>query len=179
MKKMNRVRNFALGVVIALTSAALVAAPTTRRTLEDSVRHELVMLPWVGVFDTLSYSVASDGSVTLSGAVVRPINRYNAEQAVKHLPGVSRVNNQIEVLPLSRFDDQIRFATLNRLANSSPLNRYFWGTQPSIRIIVKNGNITLDGVVSNEGHKQMAFLMANGVSNAFSVTNNLRTDKTN
>jgi hyperosmotically inducible protein len=179
MKNKHLLRNFALGMTLALTSAALVAAPTTRRTLEDSVRHELVMLPYVGVFDDLSYNVAPDGTVTLFGYVVRPVTRSDAESAVKHLTGVTHVNNQIEVLPLSRFDDQIRFATLRSLAAMTPLNRYFMGTQPSIRIIVKNGNVTLDGLVNNDMDRNLASLMANGVSNVFSVTNNLETRITN
>ena len=183
MKHTNQIRNLvgvpALAAMLAVTSAALVAAPTNHRTLADSVRHELVMLPYVGVFDNLSYSVADDGSVTLSGSVVRPVTRGDAETAVKHLTGVTSVNNQIEVLPLSGFDDRIRFAALRSLVNSTPLNRYFLGTQPSIRIIVKNGNITLDGVVRNDTDRQFASLMANGVSGAFSVTNNLQTEATN
>jgi osmotically-inducible protein OsmY len=86
------------------------------------------------------------------------------------------VNNQIEVLPLSPFDDQIRYRTLNTLLRSAPLSKYFLGVQPSIRIIVKNGNVTLDGVVLNNTDRQVAYIAANGVSGVFSVTNNLRTE---
>jgi len=84
------------------------------------------------------------------------------------------VNDQIEVLPLSRFDDQIRVRTLRTLLRSAPLDKYFQGVQPSIRIIVRNGDVTLDGVVLNSGDRQIAFMAANQVPGVFAVTNNLR-----
>jgi hyperosmotically inducible protein len=166
-----------LTVGMALMGAALVAGPTSvPRTLEDQVRHEILMVPSIGVFDNLAYSI-DNGVVTLSGQVTRPIEKDNLERAVKGVNGVTAVDNRIEVLPLSPFDDQIRFRTLHTLLRSAPLDKYFLGTQPSIRIIVKNGNVTLDGVVLNDGDRQIAYMAANGVSGVFSVTNNLRTAK--
>lgn len=158
---------------LALFGGLLAAAPTPR-TLENQVRHELLMLPYVGVFDNLSYAVDASGVVTLAGEVVRPIERYNAEQAVKSLAGVARVDNQIEVLPLSPFDDRIRVATFRTLVRASTLDKYFMGVHPAIRIIVRNGHVTLDGDVLNAGDRTIAFLTANGVPGVFSVTNNLQ-----
>jgi len=103
--------------------------------------------------------------------------KWYAEQNVKDVPGVTAVQNQIEVLPLSRFDDDIRLRTLRAIHNTSSLYRYFMGVNPSIRIVVKNGHVTLDGIVQNQADKQLAFMAANRVPNVFSVTNNLRAEK--
>lgn len=161
-----------IAVALALLGAALTAK--TVRSLNEQVHHELLMLPYVGVFDDLNYSVDPNGIVTLSGEVLRPISRYDAEQAVKTIPGVARVDNHIEVLPLSPFDDSIRAATLRTLLRTHPLDKYFVGVHPAIRIIVKNGHIRLDGEVLNEGDRSMAYIAANGVPGVFSVTNNLQ-----
>jgi hyperosmotically inducible periplasmic protein len=164
-----------LAVGVALLGSALMAKTTHPKTLEDQVRHEILTVPYIGVFDNPAFAI-DNGVVTLLGQVTQPVEKYNIEQAVKTVKGVAGVNNQIEVLPLSPFDDQIRYRTLNTLLRSSTLNKYFLGTQPSIRIIVKNGNVTLDGVVLNNLDRQVAYMAANGVSGVFSVTNNLRTE---
>ena len=145
--------------------------------LENKVRHELLMLPYVNVFENLTYSV-NDGVVTLSGQVTQPVTSRTAESVVKHIPGVTAVNNQIEVLPLSSFDDRIRLATLNAIYRYAPLQRYGMGTQPSIRILVKNGNVTLAGVVRTETDRNLAFVRANGVAGTFSVKNELQVEDT-
>ena len=164
-----------LAVGVALLGSALMAKTTHPKTLEDQVRHEILTDPYIGVFDNPAFAI-DNGVVTLLGEVTQPVYKYNLEQAVKTVKGVTRVNNQIEVLPLSPFDDQIRYRTLNTLLRSASLSKYFLGTQPSIRIIVKNGNVTLDGVVLNNFDRQVAYMAANGVSGVFSVTNNLHTD---
>ena len=143
------------------------------RTLEDKVRHEILMVPYIGVFDNLNYQV-DNGVVTLSGQVTQPVRKTDVERAVKGIPGVIAVNDQIEVLPLSRFDDQIRVRTLRTMLRSAPLDKYFQGVQPGIRIIVRNGDVTLDGFVLNDGDRQIASMAANQVPGVFSVTNNLQ-----
>ncbi len=144
--------------------------------LANKVRHELVMLPYLGVFDNLSYKV-EDGVVTLTGQVVRPIMKSDAEGVVKRLEGVRQVVNNIEVLPLSPFDDRIRFQVLRAVYGYPTLQRYGMGTQPPIRIVVKNGDVFLEGVVANKADKDVAFLRANGVAGVFTVHNNLRVEK--
>jgi hyperosmotically inducible protein len=164
------------GLILASGMSAVWAAPAppnTARPLEEDVRKALVTIPFLSVFDDLSYRV-ENGVVTLSGQASQPIVKDYAEGAVKHLPGVTAVNDQIEVLPLSRFDDGIRFRTLRTLTRTSSLYRYFLGTYPSIRIVVKNGHVTLDGVVQNSADSQLAFMAANQVPGVFSVTNDLR-----
>ncbi len=162
-------------------AAALMAVPAfadqpPQDALANYVRHELVTLPYFGVFDDLSYRV-DGGTVTLFGEVTRPILKSEAENVVKHVEGVTRVVNNIDVLPPSSFDDQIRMRTYRAIFGYASLQRYAMGVIPSIHIIVKNGHVTLTGYVSTEMDKQLAYTRANGVSNVFSVTNDLKIDQ--
>lgn len=153
-------------------------APLSERGQERvlrEVRHELVTLPYYGVFDNLSYRV--DGStVTLMGQVSRPTLKSDAERVVKRIEGVEQVVNNIEVLPLSPNDDQIRMATYRAVYGQAQLNRYGLQAVPPIHIIVNNGKVTLEGVVANEGDKNLANIQANSVPGVFAVTNNLRVE---
>jgi hyperosmotically inducible protein len=144
--------------------------------MEKEVRHELVMLPFYDVFDNFEYKV--DGStVTLMGQVTRPTLKADAEKAVLHIEGVERVDNQIEVLPVSPNDDQIRIAVYRAIYGTLGLDRYAMRAVPSIHIIVKNGHVFLEGAAANEMDKNLASIKANGVSGVFSVTNNLHVDR--
>ena len=168
------IKKLTIGVAGVVMSAALFAGPTSHpRSIEDQVRHEILMVPYIGVFDNPSWQV-ENGVVTLSGEVTQPVDKHNLEQAVKGVEGITRVENNIEVLPLSPFDDQIRVQTLRTLLRTASLGKYFQGVQPDIRIIVKNGHVTLEGVVDNETDKNVAGIRANGVSGVFTVTNNLQ-----
>ena len=142
-------------------------------SLEDQVRHQLVMLPYYNVFDTLSFRV-DNGAVTLFGQVTEPVVKDDAERSVKHLEGVKSVRNEIETLPLSSFDNQIRLNTYRAIYGYGPLQHYGVGSQRSIHIIVKNGNITLAGIVSSDADRTLAYVRANGVPGVFSVTNELQ-----
>ncbi|MGH9839680.1 MAG: BON domain-containing protein [Blastocatellia bacterium] len=145
-----------------------------RAYLIKEVRHELVTLPYYSVFDWLQFEVQPDGAVTLQGQVTRPTLKSDAENVVKDVEGVTKVNNRIEVLPLSPNDDRIRRAVFQTLFNfDSPIYRYGMGAVPSIHIIVKNGNVTLKGIVDNEGDKNLANVRVNGVPGVFSVKNEL------
>lgn len=143
--------------------------------LVREVRHELVMLPYYGVFDNLAYKV--DGNtVTLYGQVTRPTLKSDSERVVKDIEGVDQVVNNIEVLPLSSMDDQIRIAVYRAVFGTAGLDRYAMSAVPPIHIIVKNGSVTLEGVVANDGDRNLANIKANGVPGVFSVTNNLRVE---
>ena len=139
------------------------------------VRHELVMLPYYGVFDNLTYRV-DGGTVTLMGQVTRPTLKSDAGNVVKGVEGVERVDNKIQVLPLSSIDDGLRIAEYRAIYGHPGLDRYAMQSVPPIHIIVDNGKVTLEGVVANQGDKDMAGVRANTVSGVFSVTNNLRLD---
>ncbi len=131
------------------------------------------MLPYFGVFDNIAFKV--DGyNVTLLGQVVRPSLKSDAENAVKHIEGVEKIDNQIEVLPPSTTDDSLRLALYRAIYGYPALEKYALGVQKPIRIIVKNGHVTLEGVVDSDADKNMAGLRAKGVPGTFSVTNNLQ-----
>ena len=152
------------------------AAERLRARLEKEVRHELVMLPYYGVFDNLTFRIEGY-KVTLMGQVTRPTLKTDSEGVVKKIEGVESVSNQIEVLPVSPNDDRIRLAVYRAIYGHTSLNRYALRAVPTIHIIVKNGDVTLEGVVSTQGDKDIAALQANGVSGVFSVKNNLRVEK--
>lgn len=148
----------------------------SQERITKEVRHELLMLPYFGVFDYIAYKV--DGyNVTLLGEVVRPSLRSDAENVVKRIEGVEHVDNQIDVLPPSSMDDGLRRRLFRAIYGFPALEKYAMGVQKPIRIIVKNGRVTLEGVVDNDGDKNLAGVRANGVSGSFSVTNNLQVVK--
>ncbi|MGC1373631.1 MAG: BON domain-containing protein, partial [Candidatus Sulfotelmatobacter sp.] len=139
------------------------------------VRHALLMLPYFGVFDNIAFKVEGS-TVTLLGQVVRPTLKSDAENSVKHIEGVDKVNNQIEVLPPSPMDSRLRRQLFRAIYGYPALQKYALGVQKPIRIIVNNGRVELDGVVDSEGDKNLANMRANGVPGIFSVTNNLRVE---
>jgi hyperosmotically inducible protein len=145
--------------------------------LVKEVHHELVMLPYYGVFDNLAYKVDPDGTVELFGQVSRPTLKSDAENAVKRIEGVQRVVNNIEVLPASPDDDRIRLAVYRAIFGNSVLSQYQMRAVPPIHIIVKNGHVTLEGVVARQMEKQIAGMQANSVPGVFSVTNDLRVEE--
>lgn len=146
--------------------------PKAQQNLIKEVRHQLVLLPYYSVFDNLVFQLQGS-RVILIGQVVRPTLKSDAEAAVKSIEGVSTVVNNIEVLPLSPMDDQLRRAVYRAVYGESGLQRYAEAAVPSIHIIVKNGNVTLEGVVDSEADKNLANLRASQVPNVFSVKNNL------
>src|SRR5262249_35621916 len=123
----------------------------------------------------LAYRVEGS-TVTLMGQVTRPTLKSDAENVVKGVEGVEKVNNQVEVLPLSSMDDRIRLATYRAIFGQPGLDRYAMQAVPPIHIIVNNGKVTLEGIVANEGDKDRAGVQANSVSGVFGVTNNLKVE---
>ena len=148
-------------------------SPEAEDKLIREVRHELIMLPYYGVFDNLTFRV--DGrTVTLAGQVTNPTLKSDAERVVKHIEGADKVVNNLEVLPPSPADDRIRRAVYRAIYSYGPLFKYGNMAVPPIHIIVKNGRVTLEGVVDNEMDKGLAGMRANQVPGTFEVTNNLR-----
>jgi hyperosmotically inducible periplasmic protein len=172
-----RLQNFAL-LTFVLFSAGLMfgqAQPSgpAQARIQKEVRHELLMLPYFGVFDDIEYQVNGE-TVTLLGSVTRPTLKSDAENVVKRIEGVSRVDNKIEVLPPSPMDDKLRLSLFHAIYGYPSLEKYSLGVQKPIRIIVKNGHVELNGVVDSDADKNAAGLRANSVPGIFSVTNNLR-----
>src|SRR3954471_13313960 len=154
-----------------------VNGPANESRMAQEIRHQLVMLPYYSIFDDLAFRL-NGSAVTLLGAVTRPTLKSDAENVVKRIEGVTQVDNQIEVLPLSSMDDRIRLAMYRAIYGDPQIgDRYGHRALPSIHIIVKNGNVTLEGVVANEGNKNLINIRANGVPGVFKVTNNLMVEK--
>lgn len=172
-------RNATLALAVAALTLPLAQAASTTNSnltrLEQEIRHELVMLPWLSVFDNVNFQVEGN-HVVLTGQVVRPTLRSGAENVVKRIEGIEQVTNNIEVLPLSPFDDDIRISAWNAIYGYGPLSRYGLNPVAPIRIVVKNGNITLQGVVANSQDSQLAYMRVRQIPSAFSVTNDLRVE---
>ena len=171
--------------IALLVTGLAVSSPATPSKADDTrqhdritreVRHELVMIPQLTIFDNLAYKVEGN-TVTLLGSVRNAVIKDSAAQSVKRIEGVDHVVNNIEVLPASPNDDRIRLAVARAIFNDSRLFRYSMGAVPPIHIIVKNGHVALEGVVDNQVDKDTANIRANGVPGVFSVQNNLRVEK--
>jgi hyperosmotically inducible protein len=164
-----------LAVAAGLTAAAD-APHNPESRLQREIRHELVMLPYYGVFDHLAYRL--DGmKLTLVGQVTRPTLKSDAERVVKRIEGIEMVANEIEVLPLSAHDDRIRLATYRAIYGHPVLHQYSIRAVPPVHILVKHGNVTLEGVVLNQLDSTVAYQQSLSVPGVFSVTNRLVTER--
>jgi hyperosmotically inducible protein len=158
-------------------------SPATRdsrriEALKEEVRHRLVTLPYYTVFDWLQAEVKADGTVILTGQVVRPTLKHDAEARVKKIEAATQVINNIEVLPLSSFDDQLRLALYRRIFSfDTPLFRYGTMAVPPIHILVSSGHVVLKGIVANQSDSQLADLAARQVANVFDVKNELQIEE--
>lgn len=185
--KIKRTRHFysplavALVVVMALFASTLsygASSDAARELtpLERHIRHEIVTLPFYNVFDNLTFQV-NGSTVILMGQTTRPSLKKSAENVVARLDGVTKVDNRIEVLPVSANDDRIRSAVFRTIYYNPNFTKYAIRAVPPIHIIVKNGDVTLEGVVSGKADKNLAAMLARGVAGVFSVTNNLRVEE--
>lgn len=175
------IRFIALSLVVTAFSFATVTAQSftsagSTRAIEDQVRKKILMLPRYEVFDSIGYKVEGD-TVTLFGKVRNATNKGGAERSVKKIPGVTRVVNNIEILPVGGFDESIRAQLYHRLSDSGGLSRYLWPTNPSVRLIVDRGHVSLEGFVATRGDYNTMNILAHGVSGVFSVQNNLVVDR--
>jgi len=154
-----------------------VQGPANEAHLIQEVRHQLVMLPYYGVFDDLGFTVDPAGHLTLLGQVTNPVLKSDAEGVVKRLEGITSVTNNIEVLPLSFSDEQIRRAVYRAIYGDPSISiRYGYRALPSIHIIVKNGNVRLEGVVANEADRNLVNIRASGVPGVFKLENALQVE---
>ncbi len=163
-----------MAALLAFSAPSVMASTAGTQRLEKQVRHELNMLPYVNAFDYMSFTVNDDNTVTLTGKVTNPVLKGDAGNVVKRIEGVERVDNQIEVLPVSFVDDGLRLRLFRTIYGYGPLQKYALGVNKPIRIIVDNGRVTLMGVVDNEMDKNIAGLRANGVPGIFAVDNQLK-----
>ena len=171
---MKYIRNFA---IISFAFLALFAfeakAQTPQSALEQKIFKKIIALPYYGVFDHIAYKVEGS-TVTLYGKVASLGTRKDAERAVRRIEGVETVINNIQDLPPSGFDNSIRRQLARAFyTDGGSLYRYLQEPNPSVRIIVENGRVTLEGYVSNKGDSNLANILANRASGVFSVRNNL------
>ncbi len=156
-------------VLLGFGTAGMASVPKDKaQSLTDRVRHQLVMLPYYSVFDELAFNVEGN-TVVLMGEVRRPTLKSDAEATVRRVEGVEKVVNNIEVLPVSPMDDSIRLAAYRAIFSKPGFEQYADQPVSPIRIVVKNGNITLDGAVGTGMDKPLAELAARAVPYAFSV----------
>jgi hyperosmotically inducible periplasmic protein len=141
--------------------------------LIKEVRHEIIMLSDYSVFDNITFSINKPNGVVLMGQVVKPNLKQDAENVVRNIKGIGKVANNIEIMPLSPQDNTIRRAAFRAIYSQDELERYTTSAVPSIHIIVKNGNIILEGVAANQMDKDLAGNAAKQVSGVINVTNNL------
>lgn len=171
-------------LVVGLMAGTFALAGNARSQATDlsdvtnRVRRALAGLPYYGVFDNLEFTI-NEGVVTLTGQVVRPVTKQDAESRAKRVKGVESVINNIEVLPLVSSDSRLRRVLYRTIFSTAGMWRYRMGVNPSIHIIVNNGHVTLVGVVSSEQDKELAGIKANSVPGIFSVENKLRVEGKN
>ena len=179
---LNRIKNFTLFSLAILVfsftsvSAQNFSANKSERTVEQKIFKKLLSLPYYGVFDHIAYKV-DGGTVTLYGNVNNGVNKSSAANVVKRIEGVERVVNNINILPPSSFDNSIRYQLVRTIANRGGLYRYLWEPNPSVRLIVKNGRVALEGYVANRGDYNLMNILANGIPGVFNVQNNLIVEK--
>jgi hyperosmotically inducible protein len=170
-----KIKALAGTALLAASSFGAATSPTEPKDLDAKVRQAINGLAYYGVFDDIGYSI-NDGVVTLSGEVRTYPVHNSALSSVRNIPGVTRVVDNIEVLPLSPYDDNLRVRAYNAIFGYPALSRYAIRSRSPIRILVKNGNITLVGVVNSEMDRELIYNRVNQLAGAFSVTNNLRLD---
>lgn len=177
MKIFNKFLVFTIAIVTfsSLTVSAQGLSGDTS-VIGQQVQKKILRLPYYEVYDYIAFSV-DGGTVTLTGKVKNATNKRSAESVVEDIPGVTSVVNNIEILPPSGFDDDIRRGLYARLSNAGGLSGYLWPTNPDVRLIVDNGHITLEGIVRNRGDYNLMNITARGVPGSFTVTNNLKIEK--
>lgn len=175
MKLISAALVFSLGLLTIPAWAQRSSHPSPKYSqyVQRELTHRILMLPYYGVFDAIGFQVEGY-TVTLFGKVTRPSLKEDAEHAIKGIEGVERINNQIEVLPASFFDDDIRRRTFRAIYGYAPLQRYALPPIKPIRIIVDRGHVTLEGIVDSNGDRNLVYIRANGVTGVFSVTNHLK-----
>jgi hyperosmotically inducible protein len=174
-------RNFLKLFGVAALSALAGVAGAATGTLSDSdiaakVAHEIRMYPRYTIWDNISVRVNS-GNLELMGQVSQPFKKTDLQRIAQRVPGVASLTNELEVLPASFNDDNLRMRVARAIYRDAALSRYAIQAVPPIHIIVKNGHVTLEGVVNNDLEKQVAFVRASSAGLSFGpVQNNLRVE---
>jgi hyperosmotically inducible periplasmic protein len=166
----------AVTMAVALNATAALASTGDKKDLQlfNDIARAVNRYPFFTVFDDVDANV-KDGVVTLTGEVTMPYKRDEIEKRVAKVDGVRKVNDQISVLPVSQFDDQLRLRIARSIYGNPNFSNYGLGPNPSIHVIVNHGHVTLTGVVNNEVDRALARSLATQFG-VMSVTNNLKTE---
>jgi hyperosmotically inducible protein len=174
-----------LGVTALLAMVGLAGAstgpthPATDAEIAAKAAHEIRMYPRYSIWDNIDVRV-NDGTLELTGQVSQPFKKADLGRLMQRVPGVASVTNELEVLPLSFTDDNLRARVARVIYRDPVLSRYGMQALPPIHIIVKNGHVTLEGVVSTEMEKNVAAIRASSAGLSFGpVQNNLRVENPN
>ena len=157
-------------------SNALSTSHKTDTQIAEEVAHAIRMYPRYGIFDWVEGTV-QNGVVTLNGSVREPYRKDDYAKIVERISGVTKVNNELRVLPLSNFDDEIRRAAFRAIYRDPMFTAYAIQANPPIHIIVENGKVTLKGVVANPMDRQVAESRVRTNVMAFDVTNDLQVEE--
>jgi osmotically-inducible protein OsmY len=164
-----------LTTALAMSANVVLASTGERKNLQvfNDISKTVNRYAYFSIFDDVDVAV-NDGVVTLTGKVTMPYKRDEIGKRVAKIDGVSEVRNQIAVLPVSQFDDQLRYRIARSIYGSGHFSNYS-RVNPPIHVIVDHGRVTLTGVVNSEVDRMLARSLATQFG-AFSVTNNLKTD---
>lgn len=174
MKLSNLVRATAAGLLFGISLVGASYDPSV--PLERRAVHEVRMYPRYSIWDNINIS-ATDGNLVLSGQVSEPFKKADLQRIMQRIPGVTSVTNELKVLPASFQDDRLRLQVARAIYRDPVLSRYGMQVVPPIHIIVENGHVTLEGVVSTEMERNVAGIRANGAGLSFGmVTNHLRVE---
>lgn len=163
----------AAAVTLALSAPAF-AADSDNLQLFRAVQKQVLQYNHFTIFDNVNVQV-DNGAVKLTGKVTMPFKMDDIESRVRKVAGVQRVDNQLEVLPVSQFDDELRLGIANAIYSNPAFRSFASMVNPPIHIIVDRGHVTLDGVVLNDVDRAIARSIASGFL-SFSVTNDLKTE---
>jgi hypothetical protein len=170
-------RLIAGSAVVAALFPILVFAQVPRKDFQifNDVAQSVTTYPRFSVFDDVAGSV-DQGVVTLTGKVTMPFKAKDLEARVAKVPGVRQVRNQLVVLPVSIFDDELRYVIARRIYGNPTFWQYAAMANPPIHIVVEHGHVTLTGVVNSDVERMMARALASGTLGVFSIDNQLKTD---
>ena len=167
---------FARFVIAALMLIAVSAPAFAKENLQifREVQREVLRYPHFTIFDSVNAQI-ENGIVVLTGKVTMPYKRTDIERRVNRLSGITEVQNRIEVLPVSQFDDELRYSIARAIYGNPHFIGYGTMVNPPIHIIVDRGRVTLEGVVNSNVERMLARSLATSF-NAFEVRNELKTD---
>ena len=165
---------YVAAALMVLAVAGSAAAQPNKLQMFRSVQRQVLTYEYFSIFDSVHAQIR-DGVITLTGKVTMPFKREELEKRVSKVAGVKKVENRIEVLPASQFDDQLRVAIANAIYANPAFANYAVQVNPPIHIVVERGHVTLEGVVNNDVDRALARSIAGSFA-AFSVTNELKTD---